>query len=337
MNSSNSRPIFVVSAPRSGSTLLRLILDAHPGIAVPPPGWLYELVRPFMYSYGDPMTDESFFELCEDILCTPTIVRWGLGVDVDTLEAESETRDFKGPFAVLHRAYAEKTGKPRWGEKSPRNSYWMDEIVEDFPDAQFIHIVRDGRDMAIDIADSPQMRPYSLYTGAHVWARYLTAIRDSAGRLASTQYHEVKYEALCADPEGELKKMCDFLGEDYDPVMLSHHSSSQTSDWAHDPQHAKTARPITTDFCEMYKTRLSAADAGCLESVFADLMTAYDYPLVGPVEIPRRWAGQMLQSDLVTSPENYQYKAHLIERRNARLNSGTYRTEDRESLLWSPV
>lgn len=337
MNSMNNRPIFVVSAPRSGSTLFRLILDAHPGIAMPPPAWLYELIRPFAYSYGDPISDENFLEMCEDILNTPTITQWNLGVDGPTLARDSETRDFKGAFAELHRVYAETTGKPRWGEKSPRNSFWMDEIIEDFPDAQFLHIVRDGRDMAIDISDSPLMRPYSIYTGAHVWLRYLTAIRDSASRLDSTQFYEVKYESLCANPESEMKKVCDFLGEDFEPAMLSHHLSNQTSNWASDPQHAKTARPITTDFCEMYKTRLSDADSGYLESVFADLMKAYGYPLVGPAEVPARWAGQMLQSDLVTSPANYQYKSKLIERRNARRERGVYANDDRESLLMSPV
>ncbi|MDP6041716.1 MAG: sulfotransferase [Candidatus Latescibacteria bacterium] len=337
MSSSNNRPIFVVSAPRSGSTLFRLVLDAHPNIAVPPPAWLYELIRPFVYSYGTPMSDENFLELCEDSLKTPTITRWNLGVDPATVASQCETKDFKGIFSLLHRIYADSTGKQRWGEKTPRNSFWIDEILEDFPDAQFLHIVRDGRDMAIDIADSPQMRPYSLYSGATVWRRYVKAIRESASRLNPSQFFEVKYEDMCADPEAELKKVCAFLGEDYDSVMLSHQTSSQASGWASDPQHAKSGRPITTDYCEMYKARLSTTDAGHLESVFADLLKAYDYPLMGPVEVPERWASQVLQSDVTTSPENYNYKAELVERRMARRERGVYETENLKSLLLSLV
>jgi len=333
---SADRPVFVVSAPRSGSTLLRLILDAHPRMAVPPPAWLYELIRPYLYSYGDLKDDANFRELCEDVLATPTISRWDLGLDADSLMKKASERSFAAVFEALHRKYAEPAGKPRWGEKTPRDSFWIDEIRSDFPDAQIVHIVRDGRDMAIDIADSTSMRPYSILMGAEYWKRYVGAIRESASRLPEGDFYELRYEDLCADPEATLRKLCAFLDEDFDPVMLAHHASAGSQSWAADPQHAKTGRPITTEFCEMYRHRLPAGDVAALEAVIGGLLEAYGYPTFGAHPLEPRLAGQILEGDLPSAPANHEYKAWHIERRRSRRERRVYRTEDRPSLLLSP-
>ncbi len=165
----SARPFFIVSAPRSGSTLLRLVLDAHPRLAVPPPAWLYELVYPYQYSYGDLSAAANLHALAEDMLETPTIKGWPLDLTPEAIIAEATEPTFVGLYDVLHRRYAAESDKPRWGEKSPRNCFWMDEIREGFPDAQFIHIIRDGRDMAVDIADTPGMMPQTPYAGIHMW------------------------------------------------------------------------------------------------------------------------------------------------------------------------
>lgn len=331
-----NRPIFVVCAPRSGSTLLRLILNAHPHIAVPPPAWLYELIRPYLYSYGDLTSAENFKALCADMLGTPTIARWPLTLDAEALQSACRGPSFAAAFEELHLAFGRLGNKMRWGEKTPRNSFWIDEIKQDFPDAQIVHIVRDGRDMAIDIADSPPMRPYSLYMGAQYWRHYVSAIRESAMRLNKSDFYEIRYEELCASPQSELEKLCAFLGEEFDGRMLTHHDTGGAKSWSEDPQHAKTAQPITTDFCEMYKTRLPARDVAALEAVFGELLDAYDYPRAGAAEpISERVAMQLMQSDLVSSPDNYAYKAELTERRRARQERGVYKTSERSSLLWS--
>jgi len=327
-------PIFIVCAPRSGSTLLRLILDAHPNIAIPPPAWLYELIRPYLYSYGDCNDTANFLELCEDMLETPTIKRWNLNIDASDLAKKSKQQNFAAVYEALHIIYAEATGKQRWGEKTPRNSFWIDEIKMDFPDAKIVHILRDGRDMAIDIADTPEMRPFTLYSGAHVWKRFVKSIRDSINRIPSDDYCEIKYEDLCADPEAELKKLCRFLREDFDPAMLDHHKTESAKDWSSDSQHAKTARPITTDYCEMYKTRLPKGDLAFLDYVIGDLLEECGYPVNGRTEIPERLTNQLIQSDIVTSPDNYEHKAWLVQRRRKRLDRGVYSIQDQETLLW---
>jgi LPS sulfotransferase NodH len=332
------KPIFIVSAPRSGSTLMRLILDSHPRIGIPSPAWLYEMVRPYLYSYGDLSIRENLLALAEDILAAPSIKDWTSKLGAEEMVKAAKEASFAGLYDVLHRKYADDTGKARWGEKTPRNCFWMEEILDDYPDAQFVHIIRDGRDMAIDIADS-RLWPYSLYSGMHMWEMFVSAARETGGKLGKDVYYEFQYEKLCADPEGELAKVCDFLGEDFSPQMLSHHQSTSAKSWGGgDPLHAKVLKPITTDYCEMYKTRLSDGDREALEAVAGDLLKDLGYPAADrPTPISGRLARQMLESDTPSNPSYVPYKGWHAKRRQERKERGVWRDQDRHSQLWGTL
>jgi hypothetical protein len=328
-------PFFIVSAPRSGSTLLRLMLDAHPRLAVPPPGWLFDLVYPYLYSYGDLAQRPNLEALAEDILQTPTIEKWPIKLTPQALADASIEPSFGGLYAALHRAYAGSDGKPRWGEKTPRNAFWMDEIAALFPGAQFIHIVRDGRDQAIDISDSI-LWPNSVYSGAGLWQRYVTAIRDSAGRLPADAFIEIRYEDLCASPEAAIRRLCAFLREEFDARMLAPHATPAARSWSTHPLHAKTAQPISTRYCEMYKTRLPAADVAAIEALIGETLARFGYALsAAPRRIDDRLAAQFIESDSVTNPENVAYKRWHEERRKRRREQGIWSDRQRGSKLWS--
>jgi hypothetical protein len=329
----NRAPFFIVSAPRSGSTLLRLILDAHPRLAVPPPGWLLDLVYPYLYSYGDLAQSANRLALAEDILRTPTVEKWPIRPEPAELVGAAASPTFAGLYEALHAHYARAEGKPRWGEKTPRNAFWIDEIRALFPDAQFIHIVRDGRDQAIDISDS-LLWPYSVYSGASLWQRYVSAVRESAARLPADAYCEIRYEDLCAEPEARIRGLCEFLGEAFDARMLAPHETRSARAWSEHPLHAKTAQPISTKFCEMYRHRLPAADVAALEALIGATLTQFGYPLAGaPKPATARAAAQWLESDTVTNPENVPYRRWHEERRKERRARGVWSDADRATLL----
>ena len=235
-----AKPIFIACAPRSGSTLLRLILDAHPQLAVPSPCWMYELNYPYLYSYGDLSNKDNFCALAQDVHDNKFVQNLELGVDVEELMGLATEQNFKGIYEGIHIYYAKGKGKVRWGEKSPRDCFWVDDIVRDFPDAQIVHLTRDGRDMAIDICQAEEMLPNNLYAGANIWRENNMAVINSAKNLDSKNYYRVRYEDLCADPEPTLKKVCDFLGEDYDSAMLAHHETDSTKHWSSKSNHVKT-------------------------------------------------------------------------------------------------
>ena len=331
-----ARPIFVVSAPRSGSTLLRLIIDAHPKLAVPPPCWLFDLVFPYLFSYGDLSDQGNFRALVEDVLETPTIKNWPIDFEVDELVQSIPEHTFGALFDLLHRRYAEGQGKVRWGEKSPRDCFWIDEIHETYPDAQFIHIVRDGRDQAIDIAETPHLMPFNIYAGAHMWKLFVSAVLDSATRLDKESYYEIQYEKMCAEPEQEIRRLCGFLKEDFDDCMLRHHETKSASRWGERLGHEKTSRPITTEYCEMHKKRLGDSDRHILDTIIGDFLEKFGYPVDGgdSPTVNSRLARQLLESDTVSSLRNAAYKEWHQQRRRERRGSGVWSDRDRASLLW---
>lgn len=330
----NDKPVFIVSAPRSGSTMLRLILDANPNLAVPPPDWLFDLVYPYLYSYGDLTKPANLVALAEDMLATPTVGKWPVKPTAADLVAKSPQPDFAGLYAALHREYAKSEGKTRWGEKTPRNSFWMDEIRALFPQALFIHIVRDGRDQAIDISDS-LLWPYSVYSGAYLWQRYVLAVRESAKALPAGAYCEIRYEDLCAAPEPAVRKLCEFIGEPFEPRMLTPHETRSARAWSEHPLHAKTARPISTDYCEMYRRRLPQGDVAALEALIGPTLGLFGYPLAGAARpLDPQLAARMLESDTVTNPENVAYRHWHEARRKQRRHEGVWSDGTRASKLW---
>ena len=330
----SDRPFFIVSAPRSGSTMLRLILDANPNLAVPPPDWLFDLVYPYLYSYGDLARPDNLRALAEDMLATPTVSKWPVKPSAQQLVEASTQADFAGLYGALHRIYAQSERKKRWGEKTPRNSFWMDEIRNLYPGAQFIHIVRDGRDQAIDISDS-LLWPYSVYSGAHLWQRYVLAVRDCAREMPADAFLEIRYEDLCAAPEPVIRRICEFLREPFDARMLAPHETRSARAWSEHPLHAKTARPISTDYCGMYRRRLPAADVAALEASIGATLQLFNYQLTAtPQPLDARLAARMLESDTVTNPENVAYRHWHEVRRKERREQGVWSDEQRGSKLW---
>jgi hypothetical protein len=333
MAMTDKRPIFIVSSPRSGSTLLRLILDAHPRLAVPPPAWLFHYIYPYLYSYGDLGVEANLRAMVEDTLETPTIKEWPFQAGVDEVIAEMKEPTYTELFSALHRLYARPRGKERWGEKSPRDAFYMAEIKSAYPDAQFIHILRDGRDVAIDLSDSI-LWPNTLYASALMWKDFVQAIEDSAKELDSDSYHVVRYAELCAQPQTVLRRICEFLGEEFRDEIIAHHETESTKEWAGAPVHANTARPINTDFVDMYKTRIGENDRRVLEGIIGETLRELGFPVEGsPAYLPARQARQLLENDTISNTKAIQYKKWHESQRKERYRNGVWKDSDRESKL----
>ena len=335
MATTQSKPIYIVSSPRSGSTLLRLILGAHPNIAIPPPSYFFHFLYPYLYSYGDLRIEDNFREFVEDFLEIPTLKQWPLDFDVDGVIAGSNEHSFRGVYEYLHLKYMVDQDKVRWGNKSPRNGFWLEQIKALFPDVRIVHLVRDGRDVAIDLADA-DFQPHSVYCGALRWDECIRVVEDSSQRLDADSFLEVRYEELCANPERVLRLICDFVGEDFAPEMLRHHETETARSWANNPVHAATMRPITTDYCGMYKTRLPPRDQESLEAAISATLKRKGYP-VNDTHAPlsKQEAAQMIEGDMVSQLGKAHYKHWHRERRKNRRERGVWKDSDRESFLWS--
>jgi hypothetical protein len=223
------RPIFIVGCQRSGTTLLRLILDAHPRLSVGP---------------------ESRFL---DDLAKVTGEEW------DRIEPYGFPKSyFHDKFAQLFHDfqmdYAQRRGKARWGDKSPRLTEHVDFLDELFPNCQVIHVIRDGRDV---VTSHRERWGYaSAYKATAKWQRYIDAARAAGKALGPGRFTEVRYEALVADPEPELRRILDFLGEPWDVAVLHHDTAPHDVTAGYQQRRAPATGPIERGRVGTHRLRL---------------------------------------------------------------------------------
>lgn len=187
------RPIFVVGCPRSGTTLLRLILDSHPSISAGPES---------RFLWGIRAIEERNWS---------TLAGFGLSLD----EWHANVRSL---FEAFHLRYAEHTGKVRWADKSPDYALILDYVDTLYPDSQIVHIVRDPR----DVIDAWR-RFYgvkSMHRAARSWVRYVRSAHEFANRKGGDKAIELRYEDLARDPEPTLRTLFSWLEEPWSDDVL---------------------------------------------------------------------------------------------------------------------
>ena len=282
----------VVGVPRSGTTLLAVMLDSHPRVAIPPEtAFLTELQR------LDGLDGDALERAFVDLVTTD---RWGvsnwndLGLDrgdyvqrLRELTAFSVTAGLRVLFGML----ADRAGKPLFGEKTPADAAHMPRIASFLPEARFVHIVRDPRDVVLSLAKTTAGA--SVRSSAQTWVDMVTAARAASRTLP--HYHELRYEDLLDQPERKLREVCAFLDLDWDARMLEHGESGarhvahlgdrKTPDGrAVVPKalrariHENLARPIRKDRAGQWRSAMSDAHRDIVESIAGPLMRELGYP-----------------------------------------------------------
>ncbi|MDQ3661800.1 MAG: sulfotransferase [Actinomycetota bacterium] len=210
---------FVVGSARSGTTLLRLMLNAHSEIAVPPESrFIVQLYRP-----GETSVEELLAKLSEH----PRYQAWGLPIEAVRAQiGERTTAPYHELIEATYRAYATMRNKRLWGDKTPRYVLDIGLLAGLFDDALFIHVVRDGRNVALSYADMP-FGPKTVARAADRWQSRVRAGREAGRTLPSARYTELFYERLVAEPEQELQRLCSFIGVSYQPEMLDYGTRSR--------------------------------------------------------------------------------------------------------------
>lgn len=207
----------MVGAPRSGTTLLRLMLDAHPSLAVPPET---HFLRDLLLRHD--IATVSSDTMCEEIVQTS---RWpDYGLDRDALQRSLRSCD---PFSVgsgmraFYRLYAEARGKPKWGDKTPEHGLILPRIAEIFPHAKFVHLVRDGRDVLLSLRSTWFGQGAETAQHARYWSQYVRQI-DRHGSICRN-FLRIRYEDLVRDPPATLGMVCAFTGLEYTSELLAYH------------------------------------------------------------------------------------------------------------------
>lgn len=251
-------PVFIVGCPRSGTTLVRRMLDAHPGLAIAPETHFMQYLWAHRTRYGALERDDAFAKLVHDVTALAGFSEMGLSADRFREAAWAGPRSFRALFALLLRQYADRVEAPRVGEKTPSHALYLADMRRFFPDARFVHVIRDVR----AVANSWRGVPWSsgrLWRDADLWREHVAAARKEAPHLSGA-LHTLRYEQLLQAPEATLKAACRFLGLDYDPAMLAYHRQDASAlSTEREPWKARATQPVQPATAERWRTELTPA------------------------------------------------------------------------------
>ena len=279
--------LFVVGAARSGTTMLQRMLDAHPLLAVV--NETYWLPRKYRERTGltrDGQVTAALFPL---LLNSPKFERMGFGKDdLQRIADDGAPIRYVDFVGALFGEYARRQGKQLAGDKTPGYVRRMAQLHELWPEARFVHIIRDPRDVCLSLLDWPggertagQFGTWHLdrvVSSALYW-RYSVAMGREAGEVLGTGlYCETRYEDLVAATESELGRLCDFLTIPCDPAMQTYHVGRSR------PKPGRSSKaqwlPPTRGLRD-WTTQLAAHDRAAIEVAVGELLDEFRYPPAG--------------------------------------------------------
>ena len=286
-------PVFVAGLERTGTSLMYALLASHPHIAMTRRTNLW---THFYGQYGD-LGDDANLERCLDMMMRyRRIVK--LRPDAERLRRgfRSGERTYGRLFALLCQQHAERLGKPRWGDKSLNTERYARPILEAYPDARILHMIRDPRDRFASSLTRWQRRRGGIGVGTAEWlASARLALRNA--RDHPDAYRPIRYESVVSAPEETTREVCAFIGEPFAPEMLSMRGAPELSDRGSNSSYGQ--RPpgtITTTSVGRYREVLSPRQVAYVQRLAGDLMEQFGYE-PDPVPLPAiGWARFAVQT-----------------------------------------
>lgn len=273
---------FIVGSPRSGTTLLRFMLDAHPEMAIPPETGF------FMEGEIFSADRDRFFE--EIINFSPNAPRWR---DFHIAKKDFHEELLKihpfftaDGFRAFYLFYAGRFGKKKYGDKTPLHGLQMKRIEDIFPEARFIHVVRNGRDAAVSLRKQWFSPGHDIEIQARYWKDNIRTMQEQGKQCR--HYLEIRYEDLIAHTEDVLRKVCEFIEMDFHSDMLvyyertperlrEHHGSVVVSQEDRLKQQIATTLPPSSSFIGAAAKEWTEEEKQKFDMIAGDVLREYGY------------------------------------------------------------
>lgn len=256
-------PIFIGGAGRSGTTLLRVILDSHPEICCGPELKVTPLIAQMWHSFQG---------------CAPELNHY-------MISQQDITTIFQQMFKMLTTRLLAQSQKKRIAEKTPGNAQFFQHLHYIFPESPLIHLIRDGRDVVCSLLS---LEWYDHITGerieytknienaAQYWKTQVQKGRDTSQHpSAGKRYFELFYENLVENPEQELKKLLTFLEEEFDEKILDFHQKKRNL--ADESSACQVMNPIYKTSKNRWESELDHNQKNIFKEIAGDLLIELGY------------------------------------------------------------
>ncbi|MFG6101898.1 sulfotransferase [Leptothoe sp. EHU-05/26/07-4] len=310
--------ILMIGTQRSGSNLMRLMLNQIPMIEAPHPPHILQRLMPLMSAYEDLSDASTFAQLVDDVcrLIELNPVPWeGVVLDRQDITNRCTQNSLVAVFSAVYDVLAETRGAETWCCKSLANVHYVPEINEYLPKAKYLYLYRDGRDVAVSFKKAVIGQKH-FYHIAQDWAKAQRAALKMREKFDENQFFSISYESLTGSPEESLKALCKFLEVEYSPSMMSFHESSEAKNTASSSSlWNNVTKPIMNQNTKKFLTQASEEDVKIFELVAGDVLDAlgYERTQTSPNDVATFSAEEIAQFDA----ENQRLKAERKETMDA--------------------
>ena len=260
---------FFVGTNGSGTTLHRAIFDSHPDLSIPGEA---RFVAKLADRYREKGYDTEQF--LKDLGKDDRFENWGLDADeIEMALNAPPAGDYSEAVRRVYGLYAGQRGKARYGDKTQSNIHHLALLARVFPEAKFVHAVRDGRDVALAHTDGTKIEQVAVS-----WKRRVTAGREAGESLGPDRYIESRFEELIDDTEGSIRRLCVFLDLPFDPQMLTYYERAGdiVSTTAVPDRHKDIFLPPTKGLRD-WRLELSDDQVARFEALAGNLLTDLGY------------------------------------------------------------
>ncbi len=272
--------VFMIGIQRSGSNLLRLMLNQLPDIAAPHPPHILQRMMPLVPGYGNPEVKENFMLLVDDVcrLVEHNPVPWeGVRMDRKKVAQRCRERSLVAVFGAVYDLMAEAKGAKTWCCKSLANINYLSEIEAYFTNAKYIYLYRDGRDVAVSFRKAVVGEKH-FYHIAREWATTQQLALNMRDKIGTDRFFSVKYEDLTSNTEKTMRDLCLFLGAEYSDSMLDFHRSDEAQRAAKSSElWGNVVNPVMHNNSRKFLKEASESDVRIFESVAGDVMDVLGY------------------------------------------------------------
>ena len=277
-----NQKIFLVGCPRSGTTLLQQMLNAHSQVAITPETHFMRLFWQKSNYYGNLAEDKNYSRLISDLVSLPEFTEMELHPDNFYQLAFQIHRDYGNLFNLLLEQFAKLKKAQVVGEKTPDHLRYIEPIYKFFPSALFIHIIRDPR-AVVNSWRKVNWSSGTIIGDTKIWQEDMRIINNLPTQIKSSLL-TVFYEKLVLESEKTLRKICSFIGVEFEPEMLNFHKiNTSLVNVEREPWKVNAKRPLNPELIKYWQSELSVSMVLDIESVVWNDMIRLEYQLNNPL------------------------------------------------------
>lgn len=272
----------MIGTQRSGSNLLRVMLDGIEGITAPHPPHILQRFLPLLPKYGDLSESKNFHRLAEDVceLVRLNPVPWeGVTINTESVLEACQAPTLYELFRVIYETAARQHHASFWVCKSMKNVFFAEGIEATGLRPYYIYLYRDGRDVALSFQKAIVGEKH-IYALARNWKNDQEEALRLRAHTPQMRFFSLSYESLIAEPEEQMRRICRFIGVDYTDRVMDYYKSRESANTAvAGKMWSNVTKPILKGNTRKFLSELSAEDIALFESVAGDTLKKLGYEL----------------------------------------------------------